>query len=156
MKKISALVLGALLGVSVAYYVKVNPGKLPLVLNPTVVSESSSPDHCEAHEGTEAAAILLTKTLQSPQDPFGDFLPSQNPQQVQAQGQVEDDRRCERPDPKKPEQGAKDPKKIGCKCMRKPPCDPQGYPSENFDSQETRCKKHCKKDKCDCPNPCKT
>lgn len=69
---------------------------------------------------------------------------------------VEDDSRCERPDPngKDPDKGGTDPKKIGCNCKRT--CAPDGQTIIESPKQDERCKKHCKKDHCDCPNPCKS
>ncbi len=73
---------------------------------------------------------------------YQDFVPA-------AQGQ-EDDKRCERPNPngQNPDQGGVDPNKIGCKCVRS--C-VNGKAEEN-----PTCKRHCKPNHCDCPDPCKT
>ena len=156
MRAISAVVLGAFLAVSATYYVNARTRDLPTVSSQSAITQSLRPVVYKSHDGPEVAAKLLEKHLQSPSDPFCDFSPGQNPQQVQAQGQKEGDQRCERPDPKKPEQGYRDPKKIGCKCMRTTPCDPNGNPTEHRDNPETKCKRDCKLDHCDCPNPCKT
>ena len=68
--------------------------------------------------------------------------------------QSEADLYCERPNPNgsNPDRGGKDPKKIGCSCVRK--C-VDGRPTENYEDGK-RCKVHCKPDHCGCPDPCKS
>ncbi len=63
---------------------------------------------------------------------------------VQDQAQ-ENDQRCENKK-KLPEGQKPDPNKIDCDCH--PKC-PDGKRQESTD-----CKKHCKPDFCDCPDPC--
>ncbi len=109
------------------------------------------PDMNHSSTAGQSSAVA-TKTIQ--QDPnqnpnpnqdnsFDDFVPAQAP---------EDDKHCERPNPNgsNPDQGGQDPKKVGCKCVRKLPCT-NGNPVE-----DTKCKRHCKPNQCDCPDPCKT
>ncbi len=107
--------------------------------------------------GTRASTVAArTIQQQSPGQPaqpskppeqdnsFDDFVPS-SPAQEQ-----EDNKRCERPNPngQNPDRGGVDPNKIGCKCVRT--C-ANGKAVEN-----PTCKRHCKPNHCDCPDPCKT
>lgn len=64
--------------------------------------------------------------------------------QDQEQGQ-ENDQRCE--NKKHPSDGkSPDPNKIDCDCN--PKC------IDGKRQEDPACKKHCKPDKCDCPDPC--
>src|SRR5438876_286122 len=69
--------------------------------------------------------------------------PGQDPE---TQGHQPNDKLCERPDPKNPDKGYKDPSKVGCKCMRNTDCQYKGNredPGKPEDGFATKCKNYC-------------
>lgn len=51
------------------------------------------------------------------------------------------------------------PNTVGCKCVRKLPCDANNKPTEDLSRDDKGvyiCKNACHKDRCSCPDPCKS
>ena len=119
----------------------------------------SNPDTCPMHSSSQAKAgefytAAAHNHSQDPDDQDQDPPPQPSPPPHKpSEGDG-----CSRPRDDNPDKGVES-NTVGCLCVRKTPCNngqPKEDPGSPDDNYKTRCKNWCYKDRCHCPNPCKS